>query len=237
MELILVRHGQPAWATPEGLGRNDPGLTDLGRSQAEQVGRRLADATDLPARGDVDHVFVSPAIRAQETAAPIGTALQMTLETLDWLWELRNPPAWEGVPIGQIEQQFASLQGGTRDQWWDGHQGGESLRDFHARVTTGLRGLLARMGITPATEHGLWDVSPSAPSHPKRVVAVAHGGTNSTIIAHLLGAEPEPWEWDRFSMGHASVAVLALTPMASAHIWSLRALGDAAHLPVDDRTS
>jgi hypothetical protein len=56
-------------------------------------------------------------------------------------------------------------------------------------------------------------------------------------IAHLLGAAPEPWEWDRFAMGHASVAVLATTPMAGHHIWSLRALGDANHLPLDDRTA
>jgi broad specificity phosphatase PhoE len=80
-------------------------------------------------------------------------------------------------------------------------------------------------------------VSPAGDGTVDRIVAVAHGGTNSTIIAHLLGAAPEPWEWDRFAMGHASVALLALTPMAGHHIWSLRSLGDATHLPVVDRTS
>jgi hypothetical protein len=38
-------------------------------------------------------------------------------------------------------------------------------------------------------------------------------------------------------MGHASVALLVLTPMAGRHIWSLRSLGDGTHLPVVDRTS
>lgn len=239
MELILVRHGQPAWTTPEGLGRNDPGLTELGTAQAARAGARLADTEDLPGRGDVDRLFASPAVRAQETAAPIATALDLPIETHDWLWELRNPDAWEGAPIEQISAAFATLGAKSREEWWDGHDGGESLRDFHRRVTTGLRGLLADLGITPAAEPGLWDVAPASAAgdgRVDRIVAVAHGGTNSTIIAHLLGAAPEPWEWDRFTMGHASVALLTLTPMAGHHIWSLRSLGDANHLPVDDRT-
>ena len=237
MELILVRHGQPAWASPEGAGRNDPGLTELGHAQARRAAERLADTEDLPCRGDVDRLYVSPAVRAQETAAPIAEALGLAPETHDWLWELRNPPAWEGVPIEEIERHFATLLAKDRDGWWEGHEGGESLRDFHVRITTGLRGLLADLGITPNAEPGLWDIAaPAADGDPDRIVAVAHGGTNSTIIAHLLGAAPEPWEWDRFSMGHASVAVLTTTPMAGAHIWSLRALGDANHLAVDDRT-
>jgi len=237
MELILVRHGQPAWTTPDGKGRNDPGLTDLGHRQAKRAASRLADTEDLPGRGDVDRLFASPAVRAQETAAPIAAALDLPVETHEWLWELRNPDSWEGAPIEEIEQAFLTLGSQSREAWWQGHEGGESLRAFHQRVTTGLRALLADLGITPAAEDGLWDAAgPAADGSIDRVVAVAHGGTNSTIIAHLLGAAPEPWEWDRFSMGHASVALLVLTPMAGHHIWSLRSLGDGTHLAVDDRT-
>ncbi|WP_426574093.1 histidine phosphatase family protein [Aquihabitans sp. McL0605] len=239
MELILVRHGQPAWTTPEGMGRNDPGLTDLGHAQAKRAADRLADTEDLPGRGDVDRLYVSPAVRAQETAAPIAAALQLPIDTREWLWELRNPEAWEGIPIEQISEAFSTLGAKSRDEWWDGHEGGETLREFHLRVTTGLRSLLAELGIVPAPEPGLWDLDPhgvAADGSVDRVVAVAHGGTNSSIIAHLLGAAPEPWEWDRFSMGHASVALLVLTPMAGHHIWSLRSIGDANHLAVDDRT-
>ncbi len=237
MELILVRHGQPAWVTPEGKGRNDPGLTDLGHAQAKRAADRLADTEDLPGRGDIDRLFVSPAVRAQETAAPIAAALELPIETHEWLWELRNPEPWEGAPIEEIEQAFTDLNLRSREEWWEGHPDGESLRDFHRRVTTGLRALLAELGITPAAEPGLWDVAGAAADGSiDRIAAVAHGGTNSTIIAHLLGTAPEPWDWDRFAMGHASVALLALTPMAGHHIWSLRSLGDAAHLAVDDRT-
>ena len=237
MELILVRHGEPAWVTPDGRNRNDPELTERGHTQARRVASRLADTEDRPGRGDVDRLFVSPANRARQTAEPIGEALGLPLETHDWLVELRSPEAWEGAPIEEITEAFAALAPRPREQWWEGHPGGETLRDFHARVTTGLRGLLTELGIAPAQE-GLWDLTgPAADGTIDRIVAVAHGGTNSAIVAHLLGAAPEPWEWDRFAMGHASVAVLATTRMAGHHIWSLRALGDANHLPLDDRTA
>ncbi len=235
MELILVRHGQPAWATPEGLGRNDPGLTDHGHAQAKQVAGRIADPNDQPALGPVDRLLASPARRAAETAAPIGIALGMDVETLDWLWEIRNPPEWEGSPIAEIEASFNEMRQRSLTELWEGvGGGGEPIASFHDRVIDGLHAQLEDLDVSPAGEAGLWELGPSA---PERIVAVAHGGTNSVIIAHLLGISPEPWEWDRFRMGHASVAVLATVPLAGAHLWSLQALGDAAHIPVPDRTA
>jgi probable phosphoglycerate mutase len=233
MELILVRHGQPAWSTPDRRNRNDPPLTDLGHAQAALAGARIADPDDEPARGPVDHVIASPALRAAQTAAPIGAALDMAVDTHAWLLEIQNPPHWDGSPIEDIEAAYAEMKHRTREQVWDGLPGGEPIRAFHQRVTTGLHAYLAGLDVVPSDTVGLWEVGPAA---PQRVVAVAHAGTNSTIIANLLGAAPEPWEWDRFVLGHASVAVLRTTRMAGSHIWSLAGLGDAAHLPVDQRT-
>lgn len=233
MELILVRHAQPAWVSDEGRNRNDPDLTERGRAQAERVARRLADTEDDPARGDVDLLVVSPAVRAQETAAPIATALGLRPEVHDWLVELRSPDDWDGRPIEDIREAFETMRASDRAAWRNGFPGGEDFTTFHRRVTEGIDGLLARFGIVPAAEPGLWEVPDDAPD---RVVAVAHGGTNSSLVAHLLGVAAEPWEWLRFTMGHASVAVLETDPLAGAHLWSLRALGDANHLPLDDRT-
>lgn len=235
MELILVRHGQPEWVSPDGKNRNDPGLTELGHAQAEAAAERLADHAEAPAPGPVDRLFASPAVRARETAEPISAALGLPAEERPWLWELRNSPEWEGAPIDQIEAAFAEMRTRPLSGLWDGlGPGAEPIADFHHRVITGLHQELAGLGVRPAAEEGrLWEVGPEA---PERVVMVAHGGTNSTIIAHLLGVAPEPWDWDRFTMGHASVALLALYPLAGHHLWSLRALGDANHLHLDDRT-
>lgn len=234
MELILVRHGEPAWVDDTGRGHNDPGLTDRGREQAGLAAERLAATDDDPEWGDLDRVFASPAVRAQETAAPIATALGLPVETQEWLWEIRNPPQWEGAPIEEVQEAFAQQRAADRQWLWDGFPGGESPRDFHRRNRDGLIGFLAEFDVTPTEDPVLWD-DQSGPSGD-RVVIVAHGGTNSMIICHLLGVEAQPWSWEHFTMGHASVARLVTQPMAGAHIWSLRALGDATHISVPDRT-
>lgn len=232
MELILIRHGEPAWEQ-EGRGRNDPDLTERGRNQALAMARRLADPTDLPALGPIDLVLKSPARRAQETAEPLEAALGTTATTADWLLEIQNPPEWEGSPIEDIQDAFREAKTRGRSEAWDGLPGGEPIRDFHRRVTSGLTDWLATVGIRPTDEPGLWD---NEATGPDRVVAVAHAGTNSTVVAHLLDVAHQPWDWDRFAMGHASAAVLTLVPMAGANLWSLRALGDGTHLPIADRT-
>src|SRR4051794_13931512 len=111
MELILVRHGQPAWVTDDGRGRNDPGLTELGRAQARLVGARIADPEAEPAAGPVDRLLASPTMRAQQTAAPIAEALDQEVETHAWLEELRNPPEWEGAPIELVQEAFNEVKG------------------------------------------------------------------------------------------------------------------------------
>lgn len=233
MELILVRHGEPLWVV-DGRNRNDPELTERGHAQAARVAARLADPEHEPADGPVDALLVSPARRAQETCAPIAEALGLRPTTHDWLVEMGMPDDWDDHPIEVVEAAFAQQQSRPRAEWWDGLPGAETMRAFHDRVAGGLDATLATMGVTPAGEHALWDVADDA---PQRIVAVAHGGTNSTLVAHLIGAEKEPWDWYRFVMGHASVAVLRTQPLAGAHIWSLCALGDATHLARADRTA
>ena len=62
---------------------------------------------------------------------------------------------------------------------------------------------LAERGIH-RVEHDLpiWTIA----EPDKRIALVAHAGTNSVFMCHLLGLQPTPWEWDRFVLGHASVS-------------------------------
>lgn len=233
MELVLIRHGEPEWVV-DGHNRNDPVLTARGRGQADRAATRIADPDAEPADGPIDHLLVSPARRAQETAAPIAERTGLAPVTHDWLLELQMPDAWDDSPIEVVQEAFTQQRDMRREQWWDGLPGAETMHDFHHRVCSGAEAALATLGVTTTDEHGLWQVDDDA---PERVVAVAHGGTNSTLVAHLLGVEKEPWDWERFRMGHASVAVLTTTPLAGAAIWSLRGLGDAGHLPRPDRTA
>ena len=65
---------------------------------------------------------------------------------------------------------------------------------------------------------------------------VAHAGTNSVTIAHLLGLDPTPWEWDRFVLGHTSVSRLEAIPVHGGFTFSLVSLSNLEHLAPEQRT-
>ncbi len=227
MDLFLLRHAQPRWSE-DGISRVDPGLTELGRAQAEAAAARLATIR-------FDEVLVSTARRAEETAGPLLERLDPSVRVTSapWLHEIRNDPAWEGSPSDEVERIFAEARARGREEWWDGLPGGESFRDFHRRVVAGLDDHLAGHGIVRDAQD-LWDVPDEA---PERVLAIAHAGTNSVVLGHLLGLDPEPWEWERFASDHASLAWLRTAPIATAHLFGLQRFSDVEHLGPDQITA
>lgn len=106
--LWLIRHAHrldwadPCWArTAE--RPHDPPLSDAGRQQARRIARRLAAAP-------IAHIFVSPFLRAIETAAPLATihGLPMAIEPgfSEWLnvaW-FAEPP--ETAPLSALRARF-----------------------------------------------------------------------------------------------------------------------------------
>ncbi|MDH4119165.1 MAG: histidine phosphatase family protein [Acidimicrobiia bacterium] len=218
MRIILVRHGQPDWS-PGGLVSNDPHLTDLGHAQVE----RLADRR----WGHVDHIWVSPYNRSQETAMPVAKRLGLVIETLDWMAEIGPAPDWEGSPVEELEQILSSFNHGAIDDLWEGMPGGESFRHFHVRVTRGLQAALERLGVSQLGD-GLWSEPPDV-----TVMLVAHGGTNAVAVGHLLDVDPTPWEWDRFDSAHTSVATLTTRRIAHGSAFGMVGFGDVTHLDAD----
>jgi len=223
MDIIFIRHGQPQWAV-DGLSQHDPHLTDLGREQAELSAMRISTDDKAPAA----ELIASPALRTQQTAAPISRETDLNIETIEGLLEIQMPD-WRGVTEEAVIKIFRSTRNRTPDEWWDGLPGGESFRDFHDRVTNSLDTLLADRGITRNVQDPrLWDVA----NNPGRIVIVAHGGTNSVCLAHLMGAPPSPWEWEKFVLFHASFARVKFIPLAGAHVPSLRTFNDQDHIPI-----
>lgn len=221
MDLLLVRHGQPDWA-PDRIARNDPTLTELGRAQALRVAHRLAYLER------VDELWVSSMTRAQQTADPVADGLGTEREVYDWLEEIHNPLEWEGEPVEEIERILEDSSFRTMEEMWDGLPGGESFRAFHERVVAGLTKTLDSHGIHPMDpdHRHLWTVD----DPDKRVVVVAHAGTNAVILGYLLGLEPVPWEWERFRQPHTGVSRLTMSRISTGWGFSLRQLGDVAHL-------
>ena len=224
MELLLIRHAQPAWA-PNGRSVDDPDLTELGRLQAEHL------ATAMSAL-EVDHLFVSPLRRARQTMEQLATRLGREPTELPWLAEI-TAPRFEGTPVEQVERVFAESRTRPVAEQWEGIPGGESFTAFHERVTTGMNELLADLGgVLPHDEPSLWRLERPA----GRIVIVAHAGTNSVALGHLLGIAPVPWEWERFVSYHASVSTVEPVEVGDARAFSLHRFADVGHLPPDLRT-
>jgi probable phosphoglycerate mutase len=211
----------------DGLNVDDPPLTDLGHRQAELLAEHLRD------RGEVfDEVYVSPLVRARLTAAPIVKALGVAHEIAPWLEEIRNP-IWHGTPAEKADAAYAADRARDPHERWEGLPGGESVRDFVGRIRAGAAGFLAERGITPARDDlPVWRIE----GESRRIALIAHAGTNSVTICHLLGLQPVPWEWDRFVLGHTSVTRLEALPVGGGYTFSLTRLSDVEHLPVDART-
>lgn len=215
MWLTLIRHAQPAYVV-DGVAWSDPPLTDLGHHQAARLAERVG-------QWRIDELWVSPMFRARDTAAPLAEKAGLEPQRMDWLAEIRNPPSWDGSPAAEIEAFFAQER--SVDDMWEGAPGGESFRDFHERIHAGMRGALSERSIVEDETRGLW-----SGVDDRRIVVVAHGGTNALILGMLLAVEPTPWEWDRFTHVHSGVSRLVTLPTAGLHSWSLRALSDRSHL-------
>jgi probable phosphoglycerate mutase len=218
--ITLVRHGDPDWAPGGGASVNDPGLTRYGLRQAEAVAAALA-------RTPVDFLYVSPYRRARETAAPIARATGQQARVHEGLAEIGVAVA--GLTQEDVDRYFQDASRRPLSEHWQGWPGAESFHDFHGRVTEALGELLAGHGIRPTREHDftVW----SAPEPPLSIVIVAHGGTNSVLLTHLLDVRPVPWEWLRFESQLAAYSVAEARPLGRrGSVWSLQNFNEVDHL-------
>lgn len=222
MEIVLARHAEPDWF-PDGLGDADPRLTPRGREQAE----RLAGWVE---GRPVVALWVSPARRSQETAAPL---VGLEGRTLPWLQEVAGPDQ-AGRSPEVVHARYREARRRPVEDWWGGFDAQtEPVRDFVSRVERGLTEALAELGVALG-EGGLWRVDDL---HSRRaVLVVSHAGTSGAILAHLLGVPQVPWSWERFALGHAAVARVRARPVAGGAIFSLRGFNERDHLPEPLRT-
>ncbi|MSP22953.1 MAG: histidine phosphatase family protein [Dehalococcoidia bacterium] len=164
MTLLFVRHGQS-----EGNARRimqgwlDTPLSDLGRSQAEVVARRLATS-------GATRIYASPLMRAWETARPVGVATGLDVEPLDGLREYNYGEA-QGLTWDEVESRWGVSVG----KWGTGSiPGEEGTVAFHARVTAAFEELAERHRDDTA-------------------IVVSHGGTIARLIVHVLAAPRESY--------------------------------------------
>jgi len=120
MTLFLVRHGRAA----AGVEALDPGLDEVGRSQAKHAAEALR-------KSGAKRLVCSPLARARETAAPIAEALGVDVEIRDEIAEVFDPSM-------STEARGMALAPLLSGRW---SQQSAALRDFRSRVLGFLLGL------------------------------------------------------------------------------------------------
>lgn len=164
-ELILVRHGETDWNRELRFqGQVDVPLNAVGHEQARRLGARLA--------GEVAHLLVcSDLTRTQQTALPISQQSSHPLKhnrVLNAALREQNFGVIDGMRVDDIQAQHPEAWA----QWMRfdadyAFAGGESTRQFHARVMNAVRDL--------------------ALAHPQQtLVLVTHGGVLDMIYRTAL---------------------------------------------------
>lgn len=181
-DLILVRHGQQQWPDPETSTTGDwidPPLSELGRSQAEAVGRYLSE--EVPSA-----IYSSQLLRANDTGKAIAAHHGLDVQVIEDLEEVRMfgdlPPDKRAVDtVGEL-----ALDGMRRrfmqTRSWDVYAYSERSADFRRRIGYSIEGILA--------------------AHPGETVVVAcHGGVINVVLSQVLELEVD----FIFRPAHASV--------------------------------
>lgn len=136
-ELLFIRHGLTDWNRELRFqGQTDIPLNADGQAQAARLGARLA-----PERHDA--LFSSDLTRARQTAAPVAAAWDLPAVALAGLRE-QHFGILEGLTAPTIQARHPDLWACWLQADADfAPPGGESTRQFHARVLAAVKELAA----------------------------------------------------------------------------------------------
>jgi len=138
--IYYIRHGETAWNAEGRLqGTQDVPLNDLGRRQASQAGRILADLFARDGRDKASLAFVaSPLGRARSTMDFVREVLKLPLGgySLDDRLREIGYGRWEGSTLAEMQAQdpelFAKRQA---EKWTVSPPGGESYVSVQLRMS------------------------------------------------------------------------------------------------------
>lgn len=168
--LYLVRHGQQQWPDPDTSVAGDwvdPPLSELGRKQAECVGRWLADKP-------IAAVYSSQLLRANDTGKAIAAHHELEVQVVEALEEIRM---FDGLPQNErpIDIFGEVALAGIRERFvqtqkWDAYPDSERSSDFRRRIG--------------------WAVESAIVNHPGESIVIAcHGGVINAYLCEILGLE------------------------------------------------
>lgn len=158
--LLLARHGHATSGPDHRWDASDP-LTEIGRAQAVDLGRALADRPDRP-----DRIVASTAVRAQQTAAACADALGLPVEDEPRLMEFGGGALSPFTLAEMLEKAPYDDIWHPDDAAWDG----ETIGEFWRRTAAAAEDILAGGG---------------------RPLVVSHAGTIQGLLRWTMGIAPD----------------------------------------------
>ena len=205
-ELILVRHGETDWNRELRFqGHVDVALNEIGHEQARRVAARLAGES-------AQHLYVSDLLRAQQTAHPVAEQLGVRSVVEPALRE-QSFGVVDGMRVDDIKAQHPQAW----EAWLRFHEdycmpGGETMREFHARVMASVRRIAAdhRGATVVIVTHGgvldmVYRTARSLPLGGPRQSDIPNAGVSRVLVrdtaleivswadtSHLADLPPQP---------------------------------------------
>ncbi|WP_410765961.1 histidine phosphatase family protein [Haloferax sp. DFSO60] len=208
--LLLARHGETTWNRAGRVqGWAPTSLTDRGQAQVQAL------ATHVATNYEIDRVISSDLERAQETARPLVSELDI---------EPAFDPSWRERDVGSLQGLLADDLFRTYPQYALNQVGapaarerppsGESIIDTQRRVITAFEGLSASLEAD------------------ETAVVVTHGGPIRLILGKLHGLDIETTMLD-LSVENASLFELAIEADEETEVseYHVIAENETRHLP------
>lgn len=192
-ELILIRHGETDLNRELRFqGQVDVPLNDIGLEQARRLAARLAGTS-------ADALYASDLLRTRQTAQPIGAGLALAPQPEAGLRE-QNFGAVDGMRVEDIKVRHPEAWAGwLRFDADFAMPGGESTRQFHARVMDAVQRLVAQhaAGRLVLVTHGgvldmIYRTARSLGLSGPRVSEIPNAGYNRVRV-HPGGIEILDW--------------------------------------------
>lgn len=202
--IVLVRHGESIVTVNRVLGgpRTCSGLSELGKLQAARLRDRLAQTREL----DIDILMSSGYPRARETAEIIAPALSSLPINIDTGFGEHDPgPECDGLTFDEFVRRHGSPDWGA-DPHAEFFPGGETIAQFHSRVSGALNNLLRK--------------------HSGKTVLVAcHGGVVDAVLRTVMQTPPT----GAFEVHTKNCSITELVEVRAGHFAIMR-YNDHAHL-------
>jgi broad specificity phosphatase PhoE len=180
--ILLARHGETDWNHDRRWqGHADPPLNAVGREQAAELGRKLADVA-------IEAVYASDLRRATQTAEIVAAPRGLAVVSDPMLREI-DVGEWSGLTTAEIEARFP--EGFARHEMGgDGWTRGESHSEMSGRIVAAVTRIAASDGGP--------------------VLCVIHGGTIRALLATAAGVDLAEYRRTHGGPLNGSVARIAV---------------------------